>query len=188
MSAARCIAFSAVGAWRGCFAWRGCLCVWLAVLLLAGCTSTPPSHKPAPTKPAPTHPPERTASAHGADIVIFALGLVETGYRFGGKNPEAGLDCSGMVSYVYRQAAGITLSGSAADIGKKGRIISRSALRPGDLVFFNTMGRPYSHVGIYMGGGRFVHAPNSRGKVRTESFESGWFASRFHEARTYFSD
>lgn len=117
---------------------------------------------------------------------MFSLGLMDTGYRFGGKNPEAGLDCSGMVSYVYENAAGLRLSGSAADIARQGRGIDPAQLRPGDLVFFNTRNRPRSHVGIYIGAGRFIHAPNSNGRVRAESLTHSWFATRFEEARTYF--
>jgi len=120
------------------------------------------------------------------DVVLFALGLVETGYRFGGKNPEAGLDCSGMVSYVYQKSVDMPLAGSAAELARQGKPVPTSQLRPGDLVFFNTRNKPYSHVGIYIGDERFVHAPNSRGKVRTESLKSGWFAARFEEGRTYF--
>ena len=117
---------------------------------------------------------------------MFALGLIETGYRFGGKNPEAGLDCSGMVSYVFNNAAGIRLSGSAADIARRGRPVDAGELRPGDLVFFNTLNRSHSHVGIYIGDGRFVHAPSGQGKVRTDYLTQGWFAGRFEEARSYF--
>ena len=120
------------------------------------------------------------------DVVLFALGLIETGYRFGGKNPEAGLDCSGMVSYVYQKSADMRLAGSAADLANLGKPVPAAALRPGDLVFFNTRNKSYSHVGIYIGDDRFVHAPNSRGKVRTESLKKGWFAARFEEGRTYF--
>ena len=120
------------------------------------------------------------------DVVLFALGLIETGYRFGGKNPEAGLDCSGMVSYVYRKSVDMRLAGSAADLARQGKPVPAEQLRPGDLVFFNTRNKPYSHVGIYIGDNRFVHAPNSRGKVRTESLKHGWFAARFEEGRTYF--
>lgn len=137
-------------------------------------------------KPVVSPPRPEPVSPHaGADVVIFAMGLIETGYRFGGRNPDAGLDCSGMVSYVYAQAANVALGGSAADIARQGKVISKDQLRPGDLVFFNTRRRPYTHVGIYIGNRRFVHAPNSRGKVRAESLETGWFAQRFHEARTY---
>lgn len=142
-----------------------------------------PSSTPAPV--VVQAPAEASLSFRAQDVVLFALGLVETGYRFGGKNPEAGLDCSGMVTYVFDKAANLKLQGSAADIARKGRPVEMAALRPGDLVFFNTRNKPYSHVGIYIGEGRFVHAPNSAGKVRTESLKSGWFAARFEEARTY---
>ena len=148
-----------------------------ASLLLAGCSSLP--------KARPTAPSLSRADVQGNDVVVFALGLLETEYRFGGKNPAAGLDCSGMVSYVFEKAIGLKLIGSAADIARKGRSISVSALRPGDLVFFNTANRPRSHVGIYIGDQRFVHAPSKNGKVRTDSLKSGWFSTRFEEARSY---
>lgn len=120
------------------------------------------------------------------EVVLFSLGLINTGYRFGGKNPEAGLDCSGMVSYVFDQSANIKLRGSAADMAKRGRPVDIAYIQPGDLVFFNTLNRPHSHVGIYIGEGRFIHAPSSTGKVRIDSLAKGWFALRFEEARTYF--
>ncbi|MCK9283178.1 MAG: C40 family peptidase [Rhodocyclaceae bacterium] len=150
----------------------------VAVLVLAGCASAP-SGTPAAVAL------RNAAEARGQDVAIFALSLVETGYRFGGKNPEAGLDCSGMVSYVFNQAAGFKLSGSAADIARLGRTIAPDQLKPGDLVFFNTLRRSHSHVGIYIGDGRFVHAPSSKGRVRTESLRNTWFAARFEEARSY---
>ena len=150
----------------------------LIFLLLAGCGQLPSSSPPAVVYP---------ASEKGQDIVLYALGLIDTGYRYGGKNPEAGLDCSGMVSHVFLQAAGVKLSGSAADIAKGGRPIAIAQLRPGDLVFFNTRSKPYSHVGIYIGGGRFVHAPNTKGKVRAESLQHGYFAARLEAARSYFN-
>ena len=77
----------------------------------------------------------RPVSEKGNEIVLYAMGLLDTGYRFGGKNPEAGLDCSGMVSYIYGQAAGLRVQGSAADIARNSRTIQRDELRPGDLVF-----------------------------------------------------
>lgn len=153
----------------------------ILTLLLAGCGllgTTPSAPPPASSRP--------VADPRAHDVVMFALGLVDTGYRFGGKNPEAGLDCSGMVSYVFGKAAGLNLAGSAADIARHGRPVGRDGLRPGDLLFFNTRNRAYSHVGIYIGDNRFVHAPSSNGKVRTDSLTRGWFATRFEEARTYF--
>jgi len=159
-----------------------------STLVLSGCglLSSSPSPSPVAGAAKSSFAARHAVPERAQDVVLYALGLVETGYRFGGKNPEAGLDCSGMVSYVFDKAAGLRLGGSAADIARRGRIVDIPALRPGDLVFFNTRNKPHSHVGIYIGDGRFVHAPNSNGKVRTESLEAGWFASRFEEARTYF--
>lgn len=155
-----------------------------SALVLAGCSVLPSSSRvPAGTEQAAGEAVAIPAKAQ--DVVLFALGLVETDYRFGGKNPDAGLDCSGMVSYVFDKAADIKLPGSAADIARRGRPVDVNRLKPGDLVFFNTRNKPYSHVGIYIGDGRFVHAPSSAGKVRTESLKSGWFAARFEEARSY---
>ncbi len=147
-----------------------------SALLLSACTGLPPSPPPA----------ERPASERRTEVALYALGLIDTGYRFGGSNPEAGLDCSGMVRYVYDRAAGLRLAGSAAELARFGRPVERAALRPGDLVFFNTLNRSHSHVGIYIGEGRFVHAPATNGRVRSEALDSGWFAPRFEEARSYF--
>jgi cell wall-associated NlpC family hydrolase len=152
-------------------------------LLLAGCGTAPPTRSTVPS--GRVGDARLPVSERAREVVLFALGLIETDYRFGGRNPEAGLDCSGMVSYVFNNAAGIRLSGSAADIARRGRPVELAELRPGDLVFFNTLNRPRSHVGIYIGDGRFIHAPASRGKVRTDALTEGWFATRFEEARTY---
>ena len=152
----------------------------VSAMVLSSCGSLGPTSPPSPQLPS-------AAEARGYDVVLFAIGLVETGYRFGGKNPDAGMDCSGMVSYVFDRAAGLKLAGSAADIARKGRSVEPAKLRPGDLVFFNTTNRPHSHVGIYIGDQRFVHAPSSNGRVRTDSLKTGWFAARFEEARTYFN-
>jgi cell wall-associated NlpC family hydrolase len=117
---------------------------------------------------------------------MYAMGLIDTGYRFGGRNPEAGLDCSGMVSYVFRQAAGIRLDGSAADIARRGRAVARKNLHPGDLVFFNTRNAPFSHVGVYIGDDSFIHAPSTNGRVRIDRMSARYYAQRFSAARAYF--
>lgn len=152
-----------------------------AALLLAACSG------PAPRPPAETiaHAPV-AVSEKGNEVALYALGLIDTGYKFGGKNPEAGLDCSGMVSYIYGQVAGLKVQGSAADIARNGRPIDRAALRPGDLVFFNTRNRAYSHVGIYLGDARFIHAPSTNGKVRIDHLNDHYYAQRFEAARTFF--
>ncbi len=151
-------------------------------LLLAACGSTPTQQKHA----SHTANERPAGTAKGNDVVMFALGLIDTGYRFGGKNPEAGLDCSGMVTYIYGRAAGVKVPGSAADIAKRGRAVSRERLRPGDLVFFNTRNFSASHVGIYIGDDRFVHAPSSQGRVRIDHLGASYFAQRFEMARAYF--
>jgi len=161
----------------------------LTVATLAACSSAPP---PQPNTPParPVHPPQPTfhltSPEHANEIVIFSLGLLDTGYRFGGSNPDAGLDCSGMVSYVVEQVAGKRLPHNAAQIAAITRPVERDALRPADLVFFNTDGHTYSHMGIYLGDGRFVHAPSSKGSVRIERLDSSYFASRFSGARSLF--
>lgn len=177
---------------------RRCL-IAIVALMLAACASTPPrqpapiskpsskpSVKKAPSKPTPpaNNLDGVEASGAGREIVMYALGLLDVGYQFGGKNPEAGLDCSGMVAFIYRNALGMELRGSAADFAKRGRNVSPAALEPGDLVFFNTRGKPFSHVGIFIGDNKFVHAPSTNGKIRIESMASSYFASRFEGGRT----
>lgn len=155
----------------------------LLPLALAACGSLPP---PPPSAPETIAQATARSSEKGNDVVLFALGLLDTGYRFGGKNPQAGLDCSGMVSYIYGQAIGLRVRGSAADIARNGRSIPRDDLRPGDLLFFNTRNQPYSHVGIYIGDQRFVHAPSTNGRVRIDRLSDRYYAQRFEAARSYF--
>jgi cell wall-associated NlpC family hydrolase len=158
---------------------RFTVCLTLCLIfLLSACGVSPVRDQTAGDLP---------ASATGNEVVLYAMGLIDTGYRFGGKRPEAGLDCSGMVSYVYKQAADYTVTGSAADIARRGQQIDRNHLRPGDLVFFNTLNRPFSHVGIYIGDQRFIHAPNSRGKVRIDRLDNRYYAQRYEMARSYFN-
>jgi len=155
----------------------------LLALLLAACGS------PRPRSSASTETiaqASRPVSEKGTEVVFYAMGLIDTGYRFGGKNPEAGLDCSGMVSYIYGQAAGLRVQGSAADIARNGKPIDRAELRPGDLVFFNTLNRSFSHVGIYIGETRFIHAPSTNGRVRIDRLSDTYYAQRFQAARTFF--
>ncbi|KAB2921376.1 MAG: NlpC/P60 family protein [Dechloromonas sp.] len=154
----------------------------LVAALLAACGT--PGTRPASSGTI-AHAP-LAVSELGNEIALYALGLIDTGYRFGGKNPEAGLDCSGMVSYIYERAAGIKVPGSAADIARRGKAIERTALRPGDLVFFNTRNRSFSHVGIYLGDDRFVHAPSTNGRVRIDALGDRYYAQRFEAARTFF--
>lgn len=162
---------------------RGIVLALLAASVLAACgTSSPVKRQGAQAilyEPQPV-------SEKGNEVALYAMGMIDTGYQFGGKNPEAGLDCSGMVSYIYGKAVDLKVTGSAADIARRGKEIDPRTLRPGDLVFFNTLNRSFSHVGVYIGDGRFIHAPSSKGKVRIERMDNLYFAPRFEMARTYF--
>ena len=174
--------------------WRGPRAVALfaaisAAAFLAGCSTTAPvatTAAPAPTRAvAPSGDYFALEGEHQTqEMVLFALGLLDTGYRFGGRNPNAGLDCSGMVAYIVENISTRQLPHNAAQIADRTRPIDVSELRPGDLVFFNTMKRRHSHMGIYIGDGRFVHAPNSRGRVRVERLDNRYFAKRIDGART----
>jgi cell wall-associated NlpC family hydrolase len=125
---------------------------------------------------------ERAASTAGA-AVTRALELVGIRYRRGGTTPESGFDCSGLVDHVFREGFGLILPHNAREISKTGEKVQQDDLRPGDLVFFNTMRRAFSHVGIYLGDNQFVHAPRSGGEVRVEDMRENYWAKRFNGAR-----
>lgn len=116
--------------------------------------------------------------------LTYALSLLGTPYRFGGQSPETGLDCSGLVKHVYAQTTAMDLPRSAVEMSRKGEAVEQEQLKPGDLVFFNTLKRPFSHVGIYKGDGKFVHASSSRtGKVLVSDMSKHYWARRFNGAR-----
>ena len=161
------------------------------VLVLAGCTSTvplsesvPPASSAQPPAAAVTTPDNLAYDPKRNDLALFALSLLDTRYTWGGRGPATGFDCSGLVSHVYREAAGLPIKGSSADLGQKSRPVDRSRMQPGDLVFFNTLGARHSHVGIYVGGGRFVHASNPKTGVRIDQMSNRYYAQRFEGAGT----
>lgn len=119
----------------------------------------------------------------GGEVVLRALALLGVPYRFGGESPDAGFDCSGLVRHVFRDALGFSLPRRAQEISAHGELVPRGDLLPGDLVFFNTLRSAYSHVGIYVGENRFVHAPTSGGVVRVESIDVDYWSRRFDGAR-----
>jgi cell wall-associated NlpC family hydrolase len=131
-------------------------------------------------------PPQSLAESvkEKAQPLLKALSLLGTPYKFGGNNPEKGLDCSGFVKHVYKETADISLPRSAAEMSEQGEQVAKSDLKPGDLVFFNTRKKPNSHVGIYAGDGTFVHASSSRTKeVTVSNIGEKYWASRFNGAR-----
>jgi hypothetical protein len=121
---------------------------------------------------------------HGAqDLAVYALGLIGVSYRFGGETPEEGLDCSGLVQYVFQQVTGVTLPRTAKEMSRIGGTVARKELVPGDLVFFNTRRFAYSHVGIYLGDNRFIHAPRTGRNVEIANLDSGYWRRHFDGAR-----
>ena len=112
-----------------------------------------------------------------------ALSYLGVPYRLGGASPRTGFDCSGLVSHVFRQTFGLSLPRTAREIARNGAAVARGELLPGDLVFFNTRGFLNSHVGIYLGDSKFVHAPNARGRVRIDDMDNTYYRTRFNGAR-----
>jgi cell wall-associated NlpC family hydrolase len=120
-----------------------------------------------------------------AELVIAAMNFLDRPYRAGGHSVETGFDCSGFTRHLFSQTLGIDLPRRVDDQAHDRALsqVSRDALRAGDLVFFNTLRRTFSHVGLYIGDGRFIHAPRSGARVRLESLTSAYWARRFTGAR-----
>ncbi len=123
------------------------------------------------------------ASANASDLLRHASSAIGTPYRKGGASAETGFDCSGFVLAMYEKTVGLTLPRTAALQAAAGKKIERHELKPGDLVFFNTMRRQFSHVGIYMGEGNFIHSPRSGARVRVESLNTPYWKTRYNGAR-----
>ena len=155
-----------------------CSLLLAATVALVGC-STPTNPSPSATGGWPTQraaaPTLSDEQAHG--IAIHALGLVGTPYRYGGNTPDSGFDCSGLIGYVYRNQVGSAPPRTVAQLSSWGQVIDRSERRTGDLVVFGR-GRNPSHAGIYVGEGRFVHAPSTGGEVRMDHLESKYWAKQ----------
>lgn len=161
--------------------------VWLVLgVIITACSSSSSLQPKSPRVPSRPELSSLNADGAGREILMMVMGLLDIDYRFGGKHPEAGLDCSGMVSYIYRHAVGLALPSNAAQIARLARPVGTERLRVGDLVFFNTMNRTYSHIGIYIGKGKFAHAPRTNSKIRVDRMDNPYFASRFDGARTLF--
>lgn len=117
---------------------------------------------------------------------MYAVSLAETPYRYGGNSLEHGFDCSGFVGHVYQRSLHITLPRTSKEISQVGHPLQKTQLRPGDLVFFNTQRKAYSHVGIYVGEDKFVHAPRSGARIRVERMDESYWLSRYNGARRYY--
>lgn len=167
----------------------------ITAALLAACGTTA---KKAPTrkhKAAVLHKVQPVRISHidrlhgSQEIMIQSMGLVGTPYRWGGSSTATGFDCSGMIQYIYKTALGVNLPRTARDMAAASRRIPDSRLKPGDLVFFNTSKRTkYSHVGIYIGNGEFIHAPSSGKTIQTEKMSKPFYAKNYLGAHTFFAN
>lgn len=156
------------------------------VLGLQGCSSVPmppadttPSTSPG-ASPSPWQGPEvngRLTHEHATDVTLYALSLVGTPYRYGGNTPDTGFDCSGLIGHVYQTRGGVVPPRTVAKLNFWGSPVTKQQLRSGDLVLFGPTGAP-NHAGIYVGEGRFVHAPSAGGMVRLELVGSKHWASQ----------
>jgi cell wall-associated NlpC family hydrolase len=162
--------------------------VRLAVLslaaLLTACASAPPPQPRVVQRPVLVAPLENPNPA-AEDVLFRALGLVGTPYRWGGNTPDSGFDCSGLIGFVYRDAAGIALPRSTRDmLVMRAPSVGRAQLQSGDLVFFATSGgSQVSHAGIYVGEGRFVHAPATGGTVKLDSLYKPYWQKAYLDAK-----
>ena len=125
----------------------------------------------------------QTVAGRAGDLVVNAMGFLGVPYKRGGNSAETGFDCSGFVRAIYQQTVGLVLPRRADQQAASTQVIDKKELQPGDLVFFNTMRRTFSHVGIYVGDGNFIHAPRTGAQVRVESMQSAYWARRFDGAR-----
>lgn len=123
-----------------------------------------------------------------SELATQALAMLGINYRYGGNTPDTGLDCSGLVRYVFKEAWGTDLPRTSLEISRVGEKIGKESLQPGDLVFYNTLRRGFSHVGIYLGDGKFIHSPSSGGQVRIESMDESYWKKRFNGARRIAAD
>ena len=118
-----------------------------------------------------------------SELALRAIGMIGINYKHGGNSPETGLDCSGLVRYVFKEAWGTSLPRTAEEISQVGNTVDSHDMQPGDLVFYNTLKRGFSHVGIYLGDNKFIHSPSSGGQVRIESMDLSYWKNRFNGAR-----
>ena len=125
----------------------------------------------------------QTVAGRAGDLVVNAMGFLGVPYKRGGNSAETGFDCSGFVRAIYQQTVGLVLPRRADQQAASTQVIDKKELQPGDLVFFNTMRRTFSHVGIYVGDGKFIHSPRSGSEVRVEDMRQSYWQRRFDGAR-----
>ncbi len=160
---------------------RSLIMILMLALLPLSTLANEPGQPPAQTVAAPAV--ADTVLGQAQEIVLRALSFIGVPYRWGGSSPESGFDCSGLIRYVYAQVTGQLLPYNARQFSNTGTSVDKSELQPGDLVFFNTLRRPFSHVGIYLGESRFVHSPARGGQVEIVDMTNNYWQARYNGAR-----
>ncbi|MDF1485728.1 C40 family peptidase [Ramlibacter sp. H39-3-26] len=180
---------------------------WFCVLLLV-CASAHAAPAASPSPSAPTAPTaddihqlladqglieridhvRQSVRQRASELVVNAMGFLGVPYRRGGNDADTGFDCSGFVRAIYEQTVGLLLPRRANEQAAATQKIDKNDLQPGDLVFFNTLRRAFSHVGIYVGDGKFIHAPRPGAQVRVEDMDLGYWRRRFDGARRVVTD
>lgn len=122
-------------------------------------------------------------TTRASELALQAMGMLGIRYKYGGTTPESGLDCSGLVQHIFKEAWDKELPRTSVEISKVGQHIDKNDLQPGDLVFYNTLKRGFSHVGIYLGDRKFIHSPSAGGEVRIESMDVSYWKKRFNGGR-----
>lgn len=126
---------------------------------------------------------QQSASEHMNNVALYAMSLADTPYRYGGNSSDSGFDCSGFVQHVYLNALGMKLPRTSTEMSRMGKEPADGQLHPGDLVFFNTRQRAFSHVGIYVGEERFIHSPSSGKAITITSMRENYWQNRYNGAR-----
>jgi len=157
---------------------RLCLCAGLLSLSLGASQA-----EPVVPEPEKARSRLQDFTNHATELALRAMSMLGVRYVYGGSTPEGGLDCSGLVRYVFKEAWGANLPRTAEEISHFGQHIDSNDLQIGDLVFYNTLRRGFSHVGIYLGNNKFIHSPASGGAVRIDDMNSGYWKKRFDGAR-----
>jgi len=169
-----------------------CSLVWSAEMVNSSNSGNSNNSSSSPALPVASQPFPETSTAflklqeirdRASNLTMKAMDLLGIHYKRGGNTPENGLDCSGFVRYVFKDAVGAELPRTSAEISKVGDKIDQKDLQPGDLVFYNTLRRGFSHVGIYLGDNKFIHSPSAGGQVRVESMDLAYWKKRFNGAR-----
>jgi cell wall-associated NlpC family hydrolase len=145
------------------------LIAFIFALLLSACASTPNDAE--------------FSSTQMNEVALYAMSLADTPYSYGGSTRESGFDCSGFVQFVYLNTLGLRLPRTSEEMSRMGLHLDRRRLLPGDLVFFNTSRRAYSHVGIYVGEGRFVHSPSTGKRIHVANLSDNYWQQRYDGAR-----